>query len=311
MEDTSYRRRLPGEGEFDLVGFLQLLDDRGVTAPISVEILSNELAAPASGDGGQAGLRRGGVHGGSSPGSPMKLGLRLELYRAAVLAVPMDADPEGRGARISLGVDRRGVRQRRPVASRLRGRPDQAHQARDLGRPAGRPAAATLAMHAMTIDALAGGGRVIIGIGVSGPQIVEGWYGQPWGSPNARLRDYVTIVGKVLRREEPVSHDGPEISLPYRGARRPRPGQGAEVDHASERPDTHLAGLGRAEEHRAVRRAVRRLAADGSRSPWHGELPRRSSTGASPDGRRRRPFRDLHGLQRHVHRRRAGQSWTP
>src|SRR6202043_2794087 len=65
----------------------------------------------------------------------------------------------------------------------------------------------TLAMQAMTIDALAGGERVIIGIGVSGPQIVEGWYGQPWGSPNARLRDYVTIMGKVLRREEPVSHD--------------------------------------------------------------------------------------------------------
>jgi F420-dependent oxidoreductase-like protein len=76
----------------------------------------------------------------------------------------------------------------------------------------------TLAMHAMTVDALAGGGRVIIGIGVSGPQIVEGWYGQPWGSPNARIRDYVTIMGKVLRREEPVVHDGPEITLPYRGA---------------------------------------------------------------------------------------------
>jgi F420-dependent oxidoreductase-like protein len=76
---------------------------------------------------------------------------------------------------------------------------------------------ATLAMHAMTIDALAGGGRVIIGIGVSGPQIVEGWYGQPWGKPNQRLRDYVTILRKVLDRKEPVSHDGPEIQLPYTG----------------------------------------------------------------------------------------------
>jgi F420-dependent oxidoreductase-like protein len=69
----------------------------------------------------------------------------------------------------------------------------------------------------MTIDALAGGGRVIIGIGVSGPQIVEGWYGQPWGRPTDRLRDYVAIVRKVLAREAPLSHDGPEISLPYRG----------------------------------------------------------------------------------------------
>jgi F420-dependent oxidoreductase-like protein len=72
-------------------------------------------------------------------------------------------------------------------------------------------------MHAMTIDALAGGGRVIIGVGVSGPQIVEGWYGQPWGKPNARLRDYLTVVRKVLDREESVSYEGPEISLPYRG----------------------------------------------------------------------------------------------
>jgi F420-dependent oxidoreductase-like protein len=77
------------------------------------------------------------------------------------------------------------------------------------------PAATALAMS--TVDQLAGGGRVIIGVGLSGPQIVEGWYGQPWGRPNARLRDYVTIMRKVLRREGPVSHDGPELRLPYDG----------------------------------------------------------------------------------------------
>ncbi len=77
------------------------------------------------------------------------------------------------------------------------------------------PAATALAM--ATVDQLAGGGRVIIGLGLSGPQIVEGWYGQPWGDPRVRLRDYVTIMRKVLRREGPVSHDGPEIALPYRG----------------------------------------------------------------------------------------------
>jgi F420-dependent oxidoreductase-like protein len=81
---------------------------------------------------------------------------------------------------------------------------------------AGRPPA-MLGMQAMTIDALAGGGRMIVGIGLSGPQIVEGWYGQPWGRPNARLRDYVEILRAVLRREGPVTHDGPEISLPYAG----------------------------------------------------------------------------------------------
>ncbi|MCP4436505.1 MAG: LLM class F420-dependent oxidoreductase [Actinomycetia bacterium] len=81
---------------------------------------------------------------------------------------------------------------------------------------AGRPPAMA-AMQAATIDALAGGDRFIAGIGVSGPQIVEGWYGQPWGSPYWRIRDYVEIMRKVLAREEPVTHDGREISLPYEG----------------------------------------------------------------------------------------------
>ena len=76
---------------------------------------------------------------------------------------------------------------------------------------------ANAAMTAATIDALAGGDRVILGIGVSGPQIVEGWYGQPWGKPNIRIRDYVAIIRKILAREAPVTHDGKEIALPYTG----------------------------------------------------------------------------------------------
>jgi len=77
--------------------------------------------------------------------------------------------------------------------------------------------AAMCAMQAQTVDALAGGGRVILGVGVSGPQIAEGWYGEPWGRPYWRLRDYIQIMRKVFRRQEPVTHDGREISLPYRG----------------------------------------------------------------------------------------------
>ncbi len=76
---------------------------------------------------------------------------------------------------------------------------------------------ANAAMSAATVDALAGGGRFIAGIGVSGPQIVEGWYGQPWGKPYWRIKDYVEIMRKVFRREGPVAHEGREISLPYTG----------------------------------------------------------------------------------------------
>lgn len=78
-------------------------------------------------------------------------------------------------------------------------------------------APAMAAMQAQTVDALAGGGRVIAGLGVSGPQIVEGWYGEPWGKPYWRLRDYIQIMRKINRREEPVSHDGREYQLPYTG----------------------------------------------------------------------------------------------
>lgn len=76
---------------------------------------------------------------------------------------------------------------------------------------------ANLAMTAQTIDAMAGGHRMILGIGLSGPQIVEGWYGRPWGKPNYKLRDTVSIVKKIFNREGPVSHEGKEISLPYKG----------------------------------------------------------------------------------------------
>ena len=95
---------------------------------------------------------------------------------------------------------------------------DQPHQARHRHHAAGRPhARPTPPCRPATVDALAGGGRFIAGIGVSGPQIVEGWYGQPWGKPYWRIKDYVAIMRKVFRREGPVTHEGKEISLPYTG----------------------------------------------------------------------------------------------
>ncbi|NUP52617.1 MAG: LLM class F420-dependent oxidoreductase [Catenulispora sp.] len=71
------------------------------------------------------------------------------------------------------------------------------------------------AMHAITLDHLSGG-RVILGLGLSGPQVVEGWYGRPYPKPLARTREYVEVIRKVLRRET-VTNDGEFYPLPYRG----------------------------------------------------------------------------------------------
>ena len=72
------------------------------------------------------------------------------------------------------------------------------------------------AMHALTMDHLSGG-RFVLGLGVSGPQVVEGWYGQPFAKPLARTREYVDIVRQVLARSGPVHSDGPHYPLPYQG----------------------------------------------------------------------------------------------
>ncbi|MCT2586356.1 LLM class F420-dependent oxidoreductase [Actinophytocola gossypii] len=72
------------------------------------------------------------------------------------------------------------------------------------------------AMAALTLDHLSGG-RAILGLGVSGPQVVEGWYGAPFARPLARTREYVAIVRQVLAREAPVTSAGPHYPLPYTG----------------------------------------------------------------------------------------------
>ena len=72
------------------------------------------------------------------------------------------------------------------------------------------------AMAAMTLDHLSGG-RMILGLGVSGPQMVEGWYGAPFSKPLARTREYINIIRQVLQRKDPVSNDGEHYPLPYSG----------------------------------------------------------------------------------------------
>ncbi len=75
---------------------------------------------------------------------------------------------------------------------------------------------AAMAMAAMSLDHLSGG-RFRLGLGASGPQVVEGWYGMPYPKPLARTREYVEIIRRILARDEPVSYDGDHYQLPYPG----------------------------------------------------------------------------------------------
>jgi len=72
------------------------------------------------------------------------------------------------------------------------------------------------AMHAITLDHLSNG-RLVLGLGASGPQVVEGWYGQPYPKPLARTREYVEIIRRVMAREEPLEFDGAFYHHPLTG----------------------------------------------------------------------------------------------
>lgn len=76
---------------------------------------------------------------------------------------------------------------------------------------------ANTAMTAMTLDQLSGG-RFMLGVGVSGPQVVEGWHGQPYGKPLGKSREYVKILRAIFRREVPLEHHGDYYQIPYEGA---------------------------------------------------------------------------------------------
>jgi len=76
---------------------------------------------------------------------------------------------------------------------------------------------ANTAMTAMTLDQLSGG-RFLLGLGLSGPQVVEGWHGVSYGKPLAKTREYVQIVRDIFKREKPLVHDGEYYQIPYQGA---------------------------------------------------------------------------------------------
>ena len=148
---------------------------------------------------------------------------------------------------------------------------------------------ASTAMTAITLDHLSGG-RFILGLGVSGPQVVEGWYGQPYAKPLARTREYVEILRRVFA---PRGGRLPGRALPDaapRGRRRHRARQAAEVDRepaARRHPD--LPRRRGPEERRPGRRDRRRLAADVllAEEPTATTAPRwpRASPGPAPGAR--------------------------
>jgi F420-dependent oxidoreductase-like protein len=76
---------------------------------------------------------------------------------------------------------------------------------------------AMTAMTAMSLDSLSGG-RFILGLGPSGPQVVEGWHGVAYGKPLTRTREYISVVRSILAREAPLEHKGEHYQIPYTGA---------------------------------------------------------------------------------------------
>ncbi|MEO1288726.1 MAG: LLM class flavin-dependent oxidoreductase, partial [Chloroflexota bacterium] len=75
---------------------------------------------------------------------------------------------------------------------------------------------AMTAMTAITLDQLSGG-RMLLGLGLSGPQVVEGWHGKAYGKPLGKTREYVSIMRKIFARQEPMTHDGKHYKIPYEG----------------------------------------------------------------------------------------------
>ena len=76
---------------------------------------------------------------------------------------------------------------------------------------------AMTAMTAMTLDAFSGG-RFILGLGPSGPQVVEGWHGVAYGKPVQRMREYVEIIRNIIARAEPLTYAGQHYQIPYQGS---------------------------------------------------------------------------------------------
>ena len=137
------------------------------------------------------------------------------------------------------------------------------------------------AMAAMTMDHLSGG-RFMLGLGVSGPQVVEGWYGEPFAKPLARTREYVGIVRDVVARRAPVASGGPHYPLPLDGDRAGTTGLGKPLKSIlhplRERIPTFLAAQG------PKNIALAAEIGDGWLPLYYSPVPRRRAVPAVPRG---------------------------
>ncbi|MBM3679546.1 MAG: LLM class F420-dependent oxidoreductase, partial [Actinobacteria bacterium] len=143
----------------------------------------------------------------------MQLGLQLD-YDDPVAAVALGEEAERLGFHSVWTSEAYGSDAVTPLGW-LAGRTERIRLGTAILQMHARTPAATASTVA-TLDALSGG-RVLLGLGTSGPQVVEGWHGQPFGKPLARTREYVEIVRSILRREEPLEHHGTSYDIPYTG----------------------------------------------------------------------------------------------
>ena len=142
----------------------------------------------------------------------MKLGL-IFGYSGAQVHVPMDLilEAEALGYDSAWSAEAWGSDAVTPVAWVL-ARTTRIKAGTAIMQMAARTPSMT-AMTAMTLDQLSGG-RFMLGIGPSGPQVIEGWYGQPYGKPLLRTREYVAIMRTIFKREQPLTHSGEHYQIP-------------------------------------------------------------------------------------------------
>jgi F420-dependent oxidoreductase-like protein len=145
----------------------------------------------------------------------MKLGL-LAGYSPATMSVPMDSikEAESLGFSSVWTAEAWGSDAVTPAAWIL-AQTEKINVGTAIMQMPGRTPAMT-AMTAMTLYSLSGG-RFILGLGPSGPHVVEGWHGVAFGRPLTRTREYISIIRKILAREERVTHEGYHYQMPYKG----------------------------------------------------------------------------------------------